>query len=395
MYGRAIDTVGGGYEADRRNRVICTWGFWKMDKLMEKEMTEKFKILFGSEFQQRNKLLEETCKKYYFEDVKYIRPLIMYHPLNLSYCKVPKVASSYWMRFFSALGDTTSRINAFDRIRFKVHRMHLANVSQTSGFNNIKNKLIVTRNPFTRLFSAYVDKIFLSENWQRYGRLIIKDYRDRASSYSLKCGNDVQFHEFLQFVTAKRNDNSNRHWNPITVICNPCGIKYNFIIKLESFAKDRDNFIRQIGIKRDNILKYNNLSHKDYTIHAIRDLAATSILHFRNKSPKVCYKERILFSKLFSAFQIQGYIHREAVFNVEDFSDARISDPESIISVYIKIYNNNPLTSRKEWEDQRKMYFVKAYQNITFEILKKIKKMYYLDFRLFDYNLEPERIDNL
>uniref|UniRef100_A0A0L8H4D1 Carbohydrate sulfotransferase n=1 Tax=Octopus bimaculoides TaxID=37653 RepID=A0A0L8H4D1_OCTBM len=163
---------------------------------------------------------------------------------------------------------------------------------------------------------------------------------NRTSPNSVTCGNDVQFHEFLQFITTELNGSSNPHWNPITKICKPCSVKYNFNIKLESFVKDKADFFEQMGIKKDIVLENNKMSH-DYFISSMADLIGCTIKHISGRSKKECYKKKLIFSKLFSAFQIQGYIHRDAVFNAADFANATILRPETVVSVFRKYITIN------------------------------------------------------
>lgn len=51
----------------------------------------------------------------------------------------------------------------------------------------------------------------------------------------------------------------NIHWLPFVTRCNPCGISYDYIVKLESFEDDLRFIVLKLGIKEINVsVKKNN-----------------------------------------------------------------------------------------------------------------------------------------
>jgi hypothetical protein len=107
-------------------------------------------------------------------------------------------------------------------------------------------QIIFVRHPLDRLLSAYRSK-FLSvtrENerdfFQKYGRTIIKRYRNNPSREALNLGSDVQFDEFLRYVRDTPLSSLDRHWAPYEDQCLLCKINYDFIGKHESMNVDAD-----------------------------------------------------------------------------------------------------------------------------------------------------------
>lgn len=62
----------------------------------------------------------------------------------------------------------------------------------------------------------------------------------RPALRSLKRGEGSSFHftfmEFLQFVLYSRPNDP--HWKPLSQMCSPCGLSYQYIFMLETFNED-------------------------------------------------------------------------------------------------------------------------------------------------------------
>lgn len=62
-------------------------------------------------------------------------------------------------------------------------------------FLDVVTKVMFTRQPYSKLLSAYVDKLY-SPNpffWGKIGRHIVRKFRSRPSAKSVACGHDVTF----------------------------------------------------------------------------------------------------------------------------------------------------------------------------------------------------------
>jgi hypothetical protein len=105
------------------------------------------------------------------------------------------------------------------------------------------DKFMFVRDPYSRILSGYVDKLFCpNEAYQKtsLGAFIVSEIREDASSLSLHCGHDVTFPEFVKYIilSEKRRIYRDRHFTPMYEHCRPCQIPYDFIGKFESFKKD-------------------------------------------------------------------------------------------------------------------------------------------------------------
>ena len=79
------------------------------------------------------------------------------------------------------------------------------------------------REPYSRLLSAYVDKLW-SPNlhfWRVLGRNLVRELRPNASRASLHCGHDVTFPEFIRYFIDghAREVRINTHLVPTHKFC--------------------------------------------------------------------------------------------------------------------------------------------------------------------------------
>ena len=81
------------------------------------------------------------------------------------------------------------------------------------------------------------------------------------------------FPEFIRYI-IRFPGNLNEHWRTINSSCLPCSLKYNFILKLESFQRDFNDLIAELGL--DMTVK---------TSEPAETTADLSLLYFRQLTP--------------------------------------------------------------------------------------------------------------
>ena len=121
------------------------------------------------------------------------------------------------------------------------------------------------RNPFSRILSCYVDKLFTKFppmyaehlrvqrpshaddiNAVDFLRLLVND-PSRAKEMGPASG--LSFLEFLRILGDPEIIASNTHWRPQSELLSVGHIKYDFIGKLERFSEDWEVVCRAIGVK--------------------------------------------------------------------------------------------------------------------------------------------------
>ncbi|XP_061174435.1 uncharacterized protein LOC133183501 [Saccostrea echinata] len=160
------------------------------------------KELREQQLKKRVQHLRSTCKsadinRYNFDFRQVSENFYGNKEANLSYCKVPKAGSSFMTEIFLVLEK--DRAQSVDEI-FEISRSHVHAIGnkKLSTSALIKEKqpnsvtLIVSRNPYSRLYSAYVDKFYL------FGLVkAAREISDNNGKRRLSCGYNVTFQEFL------------------------------------------------------------------------------------------------------------------------------------------------------------------------------------------------------
>ncbi|KAL3866584.1 hypothetical protein ACJMK2_043871 [Sinanodonta woodiana] len=314
---------------------------------------------------------------------------------NLAYCVTPKVGCTYWKRVFRFIyrdfnGTPKSPV---DIPRMYTHYGPLKNIklfqlSEPAARTKMAymKAFMFTRNPYTRLWSAYIDKYFLPDFWRTDAKNVVLSVRENATSYSKRCANDVTFEEFLTYVVRMSGSRMNEHYVPVHRLCSPCHMKFDYIGKQESFSADASFILDDLG------LGYLNTSLAD---HVTEELKTLITYNFKLKTHLLsgCFHELDVARRLWLAFQINGYIPSEVNFPKAEIMKVRhLNETEA---VFAKLVLNQYTSSKKsstEWKEQRKRYFVSAYQNVPLSLLEDVRDVFQLDFDIFNYESEPEEL---
>ncbi|RUS82258.1 hypothetical protein EGW08_009996 [Elysia chlorotica] len=140
-------------------------------------------------FETRQTLLDARCINMTKEDNGDI-DVMTHTPHKLLYCPVPKAGKTFWVRVFRFIsGDVPNHVkvkSVFDVDREFAHYapwkegVHTKYKLVNKPHFPRKLKFLVARDPYERILSAYIDKIFLMDFWFSHGSAII-DQRDRLN----------------------------------------------------------------------------------------------------------------------------------------------------------------------------------------------------------------------
>ncbi|KAG2466233.1 carbohydrate sulfotransferase 14 [Polypterus senegalus] len=162
------------------------------------------------------------------------------------YCYVPKVACSNWKRIMKVLSRVLENVDVKSKMDHKNGLVFLADLPPKEINYRLKNyfKFLFVRDPMERLLSAYRNKFGEIPAYQkRYGVEIIKRYR---KNFGRTNGDDVTFHEFLQYLVDEDVERMNEHWMPIYNLCQPCAVTYNFIGSYERLHADAEYVLHRV-----------------------------------------------------------------------------------------------------------------------------------------------------
>ena len=102
-------------------------------------------------------------------------------------------------------------------------------------------KLMVVRHPFTRLASAYWDKMSVHDvdyTYREARKSVVQAMHPKYSKQQITTTRPY-FQEFITKMFDKRwKYRADRHWRSYHDLCSPCAINYDYILKLETFSAE-------------------------------------------------------------------------------------------------------------------------------------------------------------
>ncbi|XP_021372606.1 carbohydrate sulfotransferase 11-like [Mizuhopecten yessoensis] len=239
---------------------------------------------------------------------------------NIAFCKTPKSGSTFIGTLVSALEYKGELGNMFHVNRERVHGRNEMDFSTLLNHKSDSTKIVlVTRNPYTRLFSAFIDKYFLLGAWGK-GLARVKD-KGRYKMGNGYCGYNVSFQDVLDYIATKGTVDA--HTLPVTSLCNPCTVHYGILCKQETLTADIEHVMNVINItqsKRQAIMNMINGKSLNDTLFAW----ISSHLQYYKTYKIDCSDKILLMEKLWQALQLQGYISLTLSFPTREFK-VRIS----------------------------------------------------------------------
>ncbi|XP_045215401.2 carbohydrate sulfotransferase 11-like [Mercenaria mercenaria] len=199
-------------------------------------------------------------KGYELKESQRFKHIIVDDKYKVMFCYVPKVACTNFIRIFLSMKD---KINSSDPMHLKAGDVHILkkNLTFLDTYSipeveyRIKHytKAIFVREPLERVFSAYRNKFFETNNpifMHSFGEKILRIYRNKSTVNSSDTGG-VKFTEFVQYLLDSKTikHGYNEHWELFSNLCHPCLIRYNFIGKYESLETDANSFLKQIDLE--------------------------------------------------------------------------------------------------------------------------------------------------
>ncbi|XP_045493738.1 carbohydrate sulfotransferase 11 [Colias croceus] len=212
------------------------------------------------EFENRSLRVQEACHRYSLQSQPINnKEFFVDHAHNLVWCNIFKAASSSWLYKFNILAGydkkflSRSRYTPLTLARRKFPRPseeELLDAINTPGVIS----LLVVREPFVRLLSAYRDKL---ENitppfYRKLAKAIVAEHRDAATKIlgTIKSYGPT-FYEFVAHLISKHKSktlNFDEHWAPYYSFCSPCAVNFTVISKVETLSRDSAYVIQQLGL---------------------------------------------------------------------------------------------------------------------------------------------------
>jgi len=336
---------------------------------------------------------------------------------NTSICLTPKAGSTFLKQLIYYLSDpkdlTNNKTNLIfksfkDKLdyvtkiqtlvlsleRFSVHRLpdtpvrsSLDNYTQSSGL-----KVISVRNPYSRLFSAYIDKIYVPLEWQYVKRNFILNTTDVHESSPKYCYvYDVSFQTFLNNVIyLLKRGKADRHWAPINDLCAPCSANPHIIIRQETYTEDVMSLLRFLNVSPSEYNAVASMLNRSQGSldreKTVIDLVSSSFKRL-NKSSHInltCVPH--VAEKMWHALQMTGHVPRQLMFP-RAAVDWQSPTLKNLVAAFANRTRDMTL-SRHHMSTQRQFFLKRAYRSIDRNTVQEIQKLYYTDFKLFGYSID-------
>lgn len=115
--------------------------------------------------------------------------------------------------------------------------------------------LLIVREPFVRLLSAYRDKLenITPPYYRKLARAIVAEHRSKATKTlgTIKSFGPT-FYEFVAYLVEKHKEENDstfdEHWAPYYQFCSPCAVNFSVIAKVETLKQDSAYVIHQLGL---------------------------------------------------------------------------------------------------------------------------------------------------
>lgn len=221
------------------------------------------------------------------------------HKPNIVWCPNYKVASTSMMMSFMKVSSSSSSMKPKHRVKQSdVRDLYWRPKKGKEQARVLRNsvRVIIVRHPFTRILSAYRDKMTKMEpgpkkfGFRKLQKEIIAQYRTANSSIDSPF---PTFPEFVQYVIDETEGlistqdwrEKVRCWVTYWAHCNVCTTDYSFIMKLETMADDKKFLVTLANMKElkkassDEWLHLKNATSRDLAPQFYSQLTRGQIMH--------------------------------------------------------------------------------------------------------------------
>jgi len=259
------------------------------------------------------------------------------------------------------------------------------------------------RNPYTRVLSAYIDKLVAPNPyyWKQFGVKAIAKYRVTSSPQSYdnettlikykkekhneERGHDVTFTEFLKWVVQCENTLSmpDPHIASVMKICKPCSSNISFVGKMESFEDDAFFVMNKLEMNKST--QSLEKTFKNKTIDdAIIDSIVSPFQWNQQIVQQISWASAL--QRIWLKLQLRGIIDFDQKLNLTPHQVVALTQQEFIDMAREAHKRAEPRRLRK----QKAEVTAEAFRRVPLTDLEAFKKTFMEDFILFGYESTPE-----
>lgn len=304
---------------------------------------------------------------------------------NLLYCPVGKVGSTYFTRYMISLDQPGPMKSPYSIPITKAGRERCSSLASLGNKKNdfLKKslKLVVGRNPFSRIFSAYIDKVF-SPNpfyWKHWG---VPAHTLTKTKSQTACASGVTFSIFVKYV-IKQLVKDDVHLRPVFQECSMCSVVYDVIATLETVSDDVE-FVTS-AVNASVAFLHQSTYQRDAHLDAIVD-AVESPFSWKNGFKACNFTLDQMAMRIWRKLQIRGIIDSRISYPYKK-GDIEGMPASTFIAECHRAMDKS--TDQKQLKKQKTQAFLEAYSTVPLSNMGDIVKVYRDDFSAFDYNPEP------
>ncbi|XP_067668304.1 carbohydrate sulfotransferase 9-like [Haliotis asinina] len=311
------------------------------------------------------------------------------------YCGTAKCGSTFWRRMFDVMTGNDPDITSPFEISYGYANPLLLqtilkkteNITIVSDILRKYFRFVFSREPYGRLFSAYMNKCFGVEKhyWMTVGREI-KQRSPNQSLRSKACGHDVTFAEFVKYVINESNNNNtmmDEHFAPQNTLCGLCNIPYDVIGTMETFTDDTQYILRKMGF-------YGRDFHfKNFEEEITGDFIADEITRtyiFRDDVTS-CMTFPDSLKRLWRLFQIYGILSTKDNYPFSRWESETLTILNLTETILQYRSRGRPAPSHNKHDAM-----LQAYRTLSHADLQSLRSLFEDDFRMFGYESEPADI---
>ncbi|XP_064615308.1 carbohydrate sulfotransferase 11-like [Liolophura sinensis] len=310
---------------------------------------------------------------------------------GLIYCDIPKVASTFWKRVLQIVSGKRQKNDVFDIPAWAAHA-GLLETFQNKGFDeihellSISTKFMFVREPYSRLFSGYIDKIFTPRPAYMGTRIKIKNFgmRGNETKVTPDCALDITFTDFVVYVvgTLEENTDRNAHFVPMYDMCRPCEVQFDIIGKMETFNEDATYIFKKKGFPASI-----QLDDQRNDLDSITDIVDSTFAE--KEGMEKCLPFGKALEYVWKKAVIRGILSKEESMP-KRFIDQSNFTREDFKKAMMDAYHRS--SKNPDRVNNRKEALVEAMRSVPKDVLQKYQKLFRPDFEIFGYDMEEPQI---
>ncbi|KAK3769686.1 hypothetical protein RRG08_004937 [Elysia crispata] len=332
-------------------------------------------------FAERRRHLSEVCKKDPYAQIGEVNGIFKHQASGVIYCFVPKAGCTFWKRVFYVVNQAnTTGLSMYNISRHSIHATSRNGQLFSNQYHNWTNypiRFTVARDPFSRLLSSYLDKVYLPDFWgtemlpiihrrkknnerskkdfmrihfDNMAFLFDKNYKNLSTFEDMRCGKYVTFAEFVKGGFRRKEP----HWMPLSEICNPCKFNVTHLSYMETFTEDARTILDHLGL--DGLLDY--LDKDTQVNNELRMIVDYNFRTLRYSTHvRQCVSAQELAYRLWNNFRWRGYIDPDMEYIPSPQHQARIVSED--LMVQLEIARTSGLRDRTKLKDAKENFLRK------------------------------------